>query len=265
MGIDGHVTTLVNGQPGDALSLPDPGFAQGLAVFEAMRTRGGAVFRLDAHLDRLAASAAFFDIPCPREALHREVRAVATGPGEQAVTVHLTPAQRVVRATPLDEARVGRPVHLATLAFEPPPGLPGWVKHTNRALWLLAARRAGVDEVVFVDASGTWTEASRSNLFVVRGGVVRTPPLDGRILDGVTRREVLAAAGAVGIEVVEAPVPAGPCDEMFVTSTLKGIAGVASLDGRPTPGIGPVARVIRASFARRSGDALLADLNSGSR
>ncbi len=203
------MTILVDGLPSDRLALPDLGFTQGLAVFEAMRTRQGDVFRLDAHLERLAASAAFFEIPFDRRATRDDVHAVAAGPHPLAITVHLSPGHRVVRSSPLDTERVGRPVHLATLAYEPSPALPGWVKHTNRAAWVLAARKAGVDEVLFEDRRGSWTECSRSNLFVVRGDAVLTPPLDGRVLDGVTRREVIAAARAAGIDVVECEVRAG--------------------------------------------------------
>lgn len=83
-------------------------------------------------------------------------------------------------AEPLDLSRVGAPLRVVTRPGTPPPWLPGRVKHTSRAAWLLAASRAGVDEVVWVDPGGNWTEANRSNLFAVREGCCGRRPTIGR-------------------------------------------------------------------------------------
>lgn len=222
-----------------------------MAVFEALRTYGGRPFRVAEHLRRLRASAAWFGFACADDAVFdTEIGRVVDGiSGEAAVILMLTGGgRRVVRGQPLDVARVGAAVRVANLRWEPPPWLPGWVKHTNRAGWQLAAQKAGVDEVLFEDSGGNWTEANRSNLFVVRNGTLYTPPDDGRILRGVTRGALLEAAVASGIPVLESAVPSGPADEIYLSSTFKELAPIVAVEGRETAGSGPVGDRVRAAF-----------------
>jgi branched-subunit amino acid aminotransferase/4-amino-4-deoxychorismate lyase len=240
-----------------ALSLDDPALWTGMAVFETLRTYGGRPHRVDVHLARLRGSAQvcgiFFD-DALAAALTAELAAVAaTIPGESKLNVLLTAGgHRVVKAEPLDLSRAGAPVRIATRPWAPDPWLPGRVKHTSRAAWVLAARQAGVDEVVWIAPDPThgqvWTEANRSNLFVVRDGVLLTPPDDGRILQGVTRDGMIAAARAAGVPCREEPVPVGPADELYLCSTLKQLAPVVELDGAPGPGAGPVGAKVLAAF-----------------
>lgn len=239
------------------ISLDDPGLTQGLAVFETLRTYGRRPFRLGTHLDRLGASAAWLGVDCPRTAVEAELwTAAAAIPGECRLHVLLTAGgRRVVRAEPLDLTRAGAPVRCVTRDHLPTPWLPGRVKHTSRAGWVLAARLAGVDEVIWRTPSGDWTEATRSNLFVVRAGVLLTPPDDGRILQGVTRDALLEAARALGLPAREEAVPAGPCEELYLASTLKELAPVVELDGRPGPGGGPIGAAVLEAFHRLAGTA----------
>ncbi len=103
---------------------------------------------------------------------------------------------------------------------------------------------------------GVWTEANRSNLFVVREGVFCTPPDDGRILQGVTRTMMLEAARSAGVPFNDRdPVPVAPVEEMYLASTLKELAPVVALDGAPGAGAGPVGARVLAAFrdaARRA-------------
>lgn len=226
----------------------DPAFAAGFAVFETLRTYGGVPFRLDVHLDRLGASAAWCGFPFDRAAFLADLAPLRLPP-ESKLNLTLTGGgRRVVRVEPLDRSRVGAPVRVVTRRWTPPPWLPGRVKHTSRAGWLLPAAQAGVDEVLWEDEAGNWTEANRSNVFVVRDGVFWTPPDDGRILQGVTRDVLLEVARAIGVPVREAPVVAGPADELYLCSTLKELAPVVEIDGKPGPGGGPVGRAVLAAF-----------------
>ena len=247
---------LVDGAPG-AVPGDDSGLLSGLAVFEALRTYQGRPFRLGAHLARLRASAAWFGISVAADAVFsREVDdVIGDCATELVIVVILTEnGRRVVRSSPVDPSRAGSPIRLATIPFEAPPWLPGWVKHTNRAGWLLAARQRGVDEVLLVGTDGTWTEANRSNILAVRDGVLHTPPVDGRILDGVTRRVLLECAAAGGIPVAETPLAPGSWDELYVCSTLKELAPVVELDGIPAAGAGPLGGRLHALFRHLTED-----------
>lgn len=237
------------------LALDDPGLTLGMAVFETLRTYGRRPFRVDRHLARLDASARFCGIGWDPDAARAEIAVVAADiSGESKINVLLTAGgRRIVKAEDLDLSRAGRSVRVATRPWTPSPWLPGRVKHTSRLAWVLAAREAGVDEVIWV-ADGCWTEANRSNVFVVRGGVLRTAPDDGRILQGVTRDAVLEAARAIGVEAREEPVPAGPCEELYLCSTLKELAPVVILDGHPGPGAGPVGAAVLAELRRRAAE-----------
>lgn len=245
--------SLLNGHLAPALAA-DPALLGGLAAYEALRTYRGEVFALGEHLLRLQASAAWMGIPWPGEgALAAEIQAVVAPDLEAAIVVMLTAENRIVRANRLDEARVGAPLRLATLRWDPSPALPAWVKHTSRAAWLLAARRAGVDEVLLVAADGTWTETNRANLLAVRRGAVHVSPADGRALAGVTQAAFVALAREAGLGVVEGALGPGPWDELYATSTLKELAPIMEIDGAPAPGGGPVGARLLAAFRAARG------------
>jgi branched-chain amino acid aminotransferase len=97
-----------------------------------------------------------------------------------------------------------------------------------------AAKAAGADDAILVDDEGRIFEGATSNMFLVRGGGLVTPPAEGAILPGVLRAKVEELAGAHGIPVVEAFARVAdlrPDDGMLVTSSVRGIAPVASVDG----------------------------------
>ena len=81
------------------------------------------------------------------------------------------------------------------------------------------------------------------------GGCLYTPPLDGRILPGITRAVLLECADELGIAVHQAPLPrTAPMDELYLSSSLKILAPVSRLDGEPAPGEGPVGMRLREAF-----------------
>jgi branched-subunit amino acid aminotransferase/4-amino-4-deoxychorismate lyase len=172
--------------------------------------------------------------------------------GRAKVNIVLTSGgQRLVRVGPLDLARLGAPVRVATRSWEPPPWLDGRSKHCSRALSETAVRAAGVDEVFWVGRDGCITEATRSNVFAVIGGGLVTPPDDGRILAGVTRSALIEAAAADGLQVAEVSFPPdAPFEELYATSTLKDLAPVVELDGRPITGEGPIGVRLRQALWR---------------
>lgn len=199
-----------------------------LGVFETMRAHGGRVLDLDAHLTRLRAGAAALGLPVPDDLCVE---------GEGVVNVFVWPDRVEIRCRPLDPDPAWQPVTARTTTR--PAGPPATIKHTAREGW--------EDELLFVDR-GVWTESTRGNLFVVRAGVLCTPPLDGRILPGITRARVLAAARVLGVPTREAPVPVGPVDESYLSSTLKEMAPLVAVDGEPLPGLGPIGAQLRDYF-----------------
>jgi D-alanine transaminase len=111
------------------------------------------------------------------------------------------------------------------------------VKSVNllaNALAKKKAQRAGVDEVLFLDA-GVVREGASANFFAVRGGGVITHPLDEHILPGIVRDRVIRLARAANMPVDERPLAEAELlgvDEAFITNTTMGVMPVAEIDGR---------------------------------
>jgi len=245
----------VNGDEVDAdtfvVSAAAPGFTAGLSAFETMRTYDGHIFRMQAHLVRLRASlermAFSHDVEAFSEALTRAA-AAAVGPVRLRLTCSVE-GHWLLEVVALDAAKVGRPVSAVTRTWQPPSWLDGSIKHGSRAHGEVLLRKEGVDEVLWRGADGCYTEGSRSNLFAVLGERVLTPPVDGRILAGVTRGALIEAGRSVGLEVFESAVhPAMPIDELYATSTLKELAPVVRIDGVEGPGSGPIGRRLHSAF-----------------
>ncbi len=242
---------LVDGIESGVIPADDPGLLYGWTAFETLRCYGGVPFRLEQHLDRLAATCPVLALEMPdRQTLRDEVARVS-GPDHRVRITLTAGGRRIVDGAPIPEGTVGRDVTVARLAFEPPQALPGSTKHGSRLAWMLAARNAGVDEVLLVDRSGHVLEANRSAVLAVAEGGLWLPPLDGRQLASVTRGAMREAAAAVGLPVREAPLPAAlPVDELYLASTLKELSPVIAVDGVSGPGRGPVGTALHAAFRR---------------
>ena len=112
------------------------------------------------------------------------------------------------------------------------------VKSLDHAIFANAYQKAaahGYDEALLLNAKGHVCEASRSNIFIVRGGVLLTPPLSAGCLDGITRSRVIKKAIEQGIDVREQNVMVKDItnsDGAFVTNALIGLMPLASIDGR---------------------------------
>lgn len=239
----------VDGVAGAGLPGDDPGLLLGLTVFETIRTYKKHPFRLAAHLDRLESSAKALRISTPaRATIEREI----AGAIAEDVRIRYTITagdHRIVDVAPINRAKVGGPVSVARMNWQAPDFLPSVVKHGSRAAWIVAARELDVDEVLLTDPKGFILEANRSNVFAVIDGVVRTPPVDGRFLVGVTRGALLDAAERAGVPTDTSPLPVDSnFDELYLSSTLKELAPVVRLDGKPGPGGGPVGAELLKAF-----------------
>jgi len=121
--------------------------------------------------------------------------------------------------------------------------------YVNMAFQKSEAELNGFDEALVMTADGHASEASAANLFMVRDGVVITPPVSDDILEGVTRKAILTLAKDLGIPTEVRSVDRSEmyvCDEVFLCGTGVQVSAVIEIDHRAvgTGAIGPVARAI---------------------
>jgi len=256
----------VNGEitPADQarVSVLDNGFTFGDAVYETLRTYGGRPFHLDRHLERLRRSARrlAIELPATDGALARDLDAllgkaanpesyirviVTRGVGDISYHFDRIKGPTVVMAvkpfTPFP-ARCytdGVAVILSSVRRNHPRALDPGIKSCNLINNILAVQEAqakGAFEPILLNDVGEVAESASANVFLVKGGTVITPPLEAGILPGVTRQIVLELAAAADTAASEEPVAVKDlltADEAFITSTLKEVMPIATIDGRP--------------------------------
>ena len=242
------------------ISVLDRGVLYGDGVFEVLRTWHGVAVELDRHLDRLYASAHALELRAmPREMLRPAVIAAiaAAGAGEHRIRViatrgeggltmrlaELGPGRAIVIVEPLPPQP--RAISAAIVDW-PLPRRPGAGHKTLAYLDHIVARElaaaAGADEALRLGADGTVVEGAACNVFVVARGAVATPRLVDGALPGVTRARVLECCADLALDTAQRSLAVREvfaADEIFVTSSLRGIVGVTRLDGQPLA-IGPV-------------------------
>lgn len=248
--------------PADEARLPvlDHALLYGDGLFETVRLRGRGFFRLAAHLQRLHHGALALELPLPvplgalERALHETARAngltegvlrltVGRGAGLAAPDAAAGPSWYLVTARPVDPRRppAGSGLSLNTAGRHPGWCLPA-VKSLSYQPFLLArrvARQQGADEALMVagnvdDPRVEVVEAATASVFCVAGGRLRTPPLTSGCLPGIMRSAVLEVAAAVGLPATEERLSLQVlrrADEIFLASSVMGIAPVTRLDG----------------------------------
>jgi 4-amino-4-deoxychorismate lyase len=229
----------------------DEALLRGRAAFETTRVYGGRPFRLDAHLERLAASAASLGLPAPdasTAAQLAEDALEAAGEPDAGLRLYYTGATLVatVAAIPADlEQLRARGLRLVSLPLgvdaDRPDWLLGGVKSTSYAVNMAAeqeAKRRGADDAVFVAAGGIVLEAPISNVWWRRGSTLHTPSLDTGVLAGVTRATVLELAPEAGYRVEEGRYPLTEllaAEEAFTSSSIRELIPVVAVDGVELP------------------------------
>ena len=261
------------------VSVFDRGFLYGDSVFEVLRTYGGVPFALGEHLARLRRSAerVFIAMPVDEAAFAREVEAAVRTSGNEESYVRIV-VTRGSGPMGLDPELAGAPLRVVVVEpVSPPPraayvdGVAAITVHTRRVADdtaaagaklsnylpnLLAVREAkarGAHEAIVVDPAGRVVEGASSNVFVVSGGRVATPPESAGILPGITRAHVIAAARALGVPLEEREVKQEElyaADEVFITSSIRELLPVVRVDDRPVGGgkPGPVSRALHRRF-----------------
>jgi 4-amino-4-deoxychorismate lyase len=245
---------LVDGQPGERISLRDRGLHYGDGLFETVRRQGGRLCWFDRHLARLARGCERLGIAMPDPAVLRaEAGTIAPHLGQALIKIIVTRGAATARGyRPAGDERTTRLVCAYDWPAVPPaefragvsavrlginPALAG-LKHLNRLEQVLAQRDAaqqGLHEVLMASSAGGLVCGSMSNLFAWRGAWLQTPPVDECGVAGVMRSLVLEAAAALGIEVRVAPLPPAEladCRAMFVTNVRLGLQPIHWHQGR---------------------------------
>jgi len=247
---------LINGVPGDQVSIYDRGLQYGDGVFRTLRILDGRVLHWPRHYRKLQQDCAALKLPCPEAALLLdEMQRLAAQQPDATAKIIIT---RGVGAR--GYAPPGNPVPTRILSLAPPPSYPidfytqgislhvcelrlghqprlAGIKHLNRLENVLATTEwngAGAAEGLLLDVAGDVIEGTRSNLFMVLGGELITPDLTRCGVAGVQRERVMEWAANNGV----------PCrvdqfglaellvaDEVFLVNSIIGLWPVRELQG----------------------------------
>jgi branched-chain amino acid aminotransferase len=251
-------------------------FHYGTSVFEGERAyataAGPAIFRHQDHLDRLEASAKLYymDLPFSKEQLRTATHELIARNGLK--SCYIRPI--VFRGYgPMGLDPESNPIHTAIAVWEwgaylgedakldgvrakvsswrrisPQSLIPhskAGGQYLNSVLAKIESKRAGYEEAILLDDKGHVCEGSGENIFVVKDGVLATPPQTASILDGISRRSIIEIAGDLGYEVVERDVARAElvlADEMFLVGTAAELTPVREIDDIE---IGPPGEITR--------------------
>jgi len=257
------------------ISPDDRGWLFGDGVYEVIRTYNRRLFRLESHLARLSRSLKELRLPFDKVeglgAVCNELLARNTVPTDEA-SIYLqitrgaapryhgfpspgTPPTVYACVQPLKPDLEGQQRGIKALLVSDNRWGRCDVKSVALLANVLAFQRAldeGAQEAVFV-RDGLVTEGSHSNAFAVVDGVVRTAPLGGLVLPGVTREVVLEVCAAEGVRVDQGPLPEAvfvAAPEALVTGTGAEIMPIVKLGDRPVGDgkPGPVTRRLQRAF-----------------
>ena len=233
----------------------DRGFLVGEGVFETMAAHAGKVFAFDRHMRRLERGCELLTIAVPdMDALSRGVTAVleandltkvkarvriTVSGGAAPLGAHFESATPTIIIAASPCTIPDGPAKLVSVPFtRNERGAMVGVKTCSYAENLVAlevARNHGADDAILCDSNGSVAEGAISNLFTVEHSVVVTPSLASGCLPGVTREIVLELCADLGIEAREQGISKdrfAAADEVFITSSIRGVQAVGEVDGR---------------------------------
>lgn len=239
----------------------DHGFLYGDGIFEGIRVYDGNIFKCKEHLVRLYDSAKSIDLKIPltmdemQQALIDSIRknelqsayirlVVSRGPGDLGLDPRRSRGANVVIIVeplaiyPEEAYRDGLKVVSAAPRRNAPDALNPKIKslnYLNNILVKIQANLAGVEEALVLNAQGYVTEGSGDNIFIIKNGVVTTPPSWVGALEGITRNAIIDICKRVGYPVKEEPFALHDvyvADEVFLTGTAAEVIAVREVDGR---------------------------------
>jgi branched-chain amino acid aminotransferase len=230
------------------ISVFDEGVTHGWAVYEGIRVYDGKILELDAHLDRLYASAkgAGIIVPLELDEFRKAVLDTVVANGYQ--NCHIAPwvgygeiggKPSVVIRVVERKSRMGEPstAIVCSVRRAAPDSIPAQIKTNSRLDLMLAkieASLAGVDYAVMLDHMGYVSEVSLANIMIVKDEVILTPyPINA--LEGITRNLILRLLPMRGYKALEDNITLHDlwtCDEAFVCGTGAEIRPIIQVDGR---------------------------------
>jgi len=254
------------------------------AVFEGIRCyntpNGSAIFRLPEHVDRLFNSAKLYGMKIrytKKQIIDAIIKTVkASGLKECYIrpiaycgygTMGLTPTLNKVDVSiscwewKMGESKAGKFSGAKCKISE-------WIRidsrsqpmqskcaanYSNAALARVEALKNGYDEAIMLNYSGKVAEGSAENIFIIKNGMIKTPPLDADILNGITRDSVIQLIRSDGIKLIEKNITVNEllkADEVFMTGTAAEVKSVTKIDrtsiGKGKPGI--ITKTLQKSF-----------------
>ena len=234
------------------------------AVFEGIRCyntpNGSAIFRLTEHVDRLFNSAKLYGMKMRytkkqiTDAIIRTVKASGLkdcyirpiayyGYG----TMGLTPTLNKVDVSiscwewKMGESKAGKfsgakckiSKWIRIDSRSQPMQAKSAANYSNAALARVEALKSGYDEAIMLNSSGKVAEGSAENIFIIKSGIIKTPPLNADILNGITRDSVIRLIKANGIKLVEKNITVKElfkADEVFMTGTAAEVKSVSKIN-----------------------------------
>lgn len=223
----------------------------GFGIFETMRSRNGRIVYFGRHLERMKNSAEMLSLamPCPSREIKRLVAEAVKQCKANDARVRvmlfaekgkskLAVSAKKYRPPAAVKYKKGYSACISALK-QKENYLPAQLKLINRALYELSYRQAkdkGFDETLILNNRGHLCEASRSNIFFIKGRKLFTPSLKCSCLPGISRQAVFDIAAKNGIPVSEGKFTASDlldADAAFLTNSLIGIMPLAKLEGKP--------------------------------
>ena len=254
------------------------------AVFEGIRcyntTNGSAIFRLPEHVDRFFNSAKLYGMKMrysKKQISNAIIKTVKTSGLKECYirplayygygTMGLTPTLNKVDVSiacwkwKMGESKAGKfsgakckiSKWIRIDSKSQPMQSKSAANYSNAALARVEALKNGYDEAIMLNNKGNVAEGSAENIFVVKNGIIKTPPLDADILNGITRDSIIQLIKKEHMKLVEKNITVNEllkADEVFMTGTAAEVKSVTKIDKNAigNGGIGEITKELQKSF-----------------